>query len=140
MISTIVKIKNMRSSKTRLSGLCRRLSGLAANVAHLFRGEALEFRHLPFRRARRRRTSKASGLPDKNSGRKKRERPELHAGAGGCRGAEAIERARKIRGNGGRVAPFDVRPLQHEGDFPVAHQRDRRRRRSVAGEITSSAS
>jgi hypothetical protein len=48
----------------------------------------------------------------------------LLASARGCRSAEAIECPRKICGNCRRIAPFDVRPLQHEGDFAVAHQRD----------------
>jgi hypothetical protein len=46
----------------------------------------------------------------------------LLRGARCCRSAEPIESPRKICGNGRRVAPFDVRPLQHEGDFAVAHQ------------------
>src|SRR5437870_3711077 len=61
-----------------------------------------------------------------------------HRSAGGSRtgwGAETVERLPQFLGDVLRVAAFDVRPLEHENQLPVAQQGDRRRGGPVPGEV-----
>src|SRR5476649_414838 len=54
---------------------------------------------------------------------------------GGGRRAELLERRGQLGRDRERIAVLDLAPLEHVDDLAVAHQRDRRRRGTVAGEV-----
>src|ERR1700675_827405 len=140
MISTIVKIRNMRSSyrSQRQFSLARLADAFAHRVRTAARvGGAESGSKLPHStEVCHRRVWSAAAC--RRFQRNVTTRILLRGTGGGWR-AEAIEGSREIVSDGGRVPPLDVGPLQHEGDFAVAHQGDRRRRWAIARKITSRA-
>src|SRR5258708_23199633 len=58
---------------------------------------------------------------------------------GGRRRAELLERRRQLRCDRQRVAILDLAALEHVDHLSVAHQRNRRRRGAVAGEVVAGA-